>query len=375
MKNIVFPDYENSLLNLMNSVLKNYKVNLGYPTLKDLDLELEKDYRNVVVYLIDAMGSEILNKHKNESKFLRKNKLRDITTVFPSTTVAATTTATSGLPPIASAWIGWNQYIKEVDKNIVFFLNQDYYDENIKFDYNISQKYVKYTNIYDRIKSVNDNVNTFEIFPEFRIKEHKTIKDQVESVIKATRNSGKNYIYAYWDKLDTYLHEYGTLDLKVKNHIKEIEDGLEYLANNIDHDTLVIVTADHGQVDIEGINLWEYEDIMGKLRHLPSVESRATSFYVKDGEEESFVERFNYHFRDKYILYKSEDLIEMKLFGPGEINPKTKSFLGDYFAIAIDKYSFRFQNAGHVHKATHAGLLRDEMMIPIILLNKKSQNS
>jgi hypothetical protein len=39
--------------------------------------------------------------------------------------------------------------------------------------------------------------------------------------------------------------------------------------------------------------------------------------------------------------------------------------------VAIDKYSFRLQNAKHVHKATHAGLLKDEMMIPLIVLKKQ----
>ena len=371
MKKIVFPDYDNSLLSITSSILKNYNVNLGYNSLKQLDEVLDKKYKNVVFYLIDAMGSEIINKHKDQAVFLLKNKTSDLTTVFPSTTVAATTTATTGLPPAESAWIGWQQYVQEEDKNVVFFMNQDYYDEEYKFTYNVSEKYVNVKKIYELIEEANPKIKTHEIFPEFRIKEHKTIKDQVNTVLKTINDKNQNFIYAYWDKLDTYLHEYGITSDVVHQHIKEIDEAISYLYQNIDEDTLVIITADHGQVDIEGINLWEYEDLTSLLRHQPAIEARATAFYIKEGKEKIFEEVFNKHFKDKYILYKSEELLKMKLFGEGQINPKTKGFLGDYFAIAIDKYSFRLQNAKHVHKATHAGLLKDEMMIPLIILNKK----
>ena len=372
MSNLVFPDYDHSLLNITASILKNYHVDLGYKSLDSLDDILSKNYRNVVFYLIDAMGSEILNKHLNQTQFLVKNKIDDLTTVFPSTTVAATTTAITGLPPAVTGWIGWQQYVHEEDKNVIFFLNQDYYDEEYKFNYNVSEKYVKVKYIYDLIADKNPNVITHEIFPEFRIKEHKTIQDQVNTIIKTIKNQDKNFIYAYWDKLDTNLHEFGTTSDVVNKHIKEIDSAISDLYNNLDDDTLVIITADHGQVDIEGINLWEYEDLTSMFKHQPAIEARATAFYVKDESLEDFEKTFNKHFQNKFILYKSTEVLQMNLFGKGEKSPRTEGFLGDYFAIAIDKYSFRLQNAPHIHKATHAGLLKDEMMIPLIVLNKKA---
>ncbi len=368
MKNIVFPDYHNSLLNVVNSILKKYGVKTEYPSLPALDLVLEKKYKNIVFYLIDAMGSEILNKHKEEVSFLINNRIKDITTVFPSTTVAATTTAVSGLPPIATGWLGWMQYVKEEDRNIVFFLNQDYYDEDHVFGYNVAERYFKFETIYERIEKQNPNIKTHEIFPEFRIKEHKTIKSQIDSVINIVKASQDNFIYAYWDKLDTLMHEFGTESFEVKNHLKEISESFKYLKDNLGDDTLVIVTADHGQIDIEGINLWEYPELTSKFKHQPSVEARATAFHIKENERDEFELTFNNLFRDKFVLYKSDEAIKIGLFGKGLESPRTKGFLGDYFAVAIDKFSFRLQNSPHVFKATHAGLLKDEMMIPLIII-------
>lgn len=373
MPKIVFPDYNHSLLNLTNSILKNYGVKTEYNSLETVDeLLREGKYRNVVLYLVDAMGIEILRKHKNEAKFLLSKNIDELTTVFPSTTVAATTTAITGLPPVNTAWIGWQQYVAEEDKNVIFFLNQDYYNEEHKFNYNVSEKYAQIKKIYERIENYNPSVMTHEVFPEFRVKEHKTILDQVNTVLQISKNGKTNFIYAYWDKLDTYLHEYGTQSEIVKNHVDEIDKAMQVLFNNLSEDSVVIITADHGQVDVEGINLWEYEDITSLLKHQPSIEARATAFYIKDNGHQEFEKLFNKHFKDKFVLYKSSDLINTGIFGKGEKSPRTEGFLGDYFSIAIDKYSFRLQNAGHIHKATHAGLLKDEMMIPLIILNKKA---
>lgn len=372
MKKLVFPDYNHSLLNLTNSILKFYNVEPNYKSLCCLDEVLKGNYKNVVFYLVDAMGSKILEKHVNESLFLLNNRIDNLTTVFPSTTVAATTTAITGQPPVATAWLGWQQYVKEENKNVIFFLNKDYYNEDYKFDYNVAEKYVGITNIYEKINASNKLIKTHDIFPEFRNPELKTILDQVKSVIKTIDNNHSNFVYAYWDKLDTLMHEYGTSHELVKNHIKEIDLAFKHLNENMPEDTIVIVTADHGQVDVIGINLWEYKDLTSMFLNQPSIEARATAFYVNNSDYDRFERTFNNYFKDKFILYRSKDLIESGLFGKGQINPRTEGFLGDFFAIAIDNYSFKLQNAKHEHKATHAGLLEDEMIIPLIIIKKAS---
>ena len=55
-----FPDYENGLANLAQSVLKNFGIReKGQKTLACLDPFLEKEYEIIVVFLLDGMGSRI----------------------------------------------------------------------------------------------------------------------------------------------------------------------------------------------------------------------------------------------------------------------------------------------------------------------------
>jgi predicted AlkP superfamily pyrophosphatase or phosphodiesterase len=358
-------------MNITTTILKYYGVETNNASLPLLEKELEKGYRNIVYILVDAMGTEILKKHPEQAKFLLENNTDTLTTVFPSTTVAATISALTGKPPINTGWIGWLQYIKEEDKSIIFFYNKDFYDATVEFDYSVSEKFVPVKKIYEQIEEINKEIKTSEIFPEFRTPEHKTFRDVTNTIIEQCKEEGKHFIYAYWDKLDTYLHVNGTESQKVRNHIEEINGDIEYLKESLGDDTLVIITADHGQIDIEEIELWKYNKIIETFTHNPSIEARATAFFIKNGMEEQFVNEFNENFRDFFVLYKSDELLKTKIFGDDLMHPKAKEFLGDYFAIAIDKYTFKLSNSKMAFKAQHAGLTKDEMLIPLIMVNQK----
>ncbi len=371
MMNLVFPNYEKSLLNIASTILTHYGVKTQYKSIESLKAELDKNYRNVVVFLIDAMGSEILGKHTEQTSFLLDNTVEILTTVFPSTTVSATTSILTGKPPVSTGWVGWLQYVKEEDRSVIFFLNKDFYDEKHEFNYNVSEKFASTTKIYDLINGVNPEVKTIEIFPEFRTPEHKTFKNLCDTVLAATKESGKHFIYAYWDKVDTYLHKNGTTSEIVRNHLSEINGNIKELISELDDDTLVIITADHGQIDIEEVELGNYTELINTFRHNPSVEARATAFFIKEGMEEKFEDEFNRNFRDQFILYKSEDFLNTHLLGYGEEHYKLREFLGDYFSIAIDKYSFKLVDSKREFMAQHAGLTKDEMLIPLIIISPK----
>jgi len=366
MNNLVFPDYNHSLLNISSSILKHYGTDFGYKSIEMLDKRLKKQPRNVVFILIDALGSEILKKHQEKGSFLIQQQKDVLTTVFPSTTTSATTTGLTGLPPIRTAWIGWQQYIKEEHRHVVFFLNSDYYDEEYQFDYNISEKYVNKENLYELIQSKNPDVLVHEIFPKFKQEEHDSVHKQVDTCLSILNDDNKHFVYIYWDQVDSKLHDFGTESTEVDEEIGDVNDAIKRLFESVGEDTVIVLTADHGQIDIEPVPIFEYVDVVSMLEQKPAIEARATAFYVKEEFKEIFPEVFNKHFRDKFVLYKSEDLISMNLFGEGEPHPRFREYLGDYFSIAIDKYAFHLSDRP-AHKATHAGLTKDEMLIPLIM--------
>ena len=109
MENIVLPNYENCILNTITSILKYYNVETKHKSLKELDEVLQKRYRNIIFIVLDGMGEHVLTPI-SPNGFFKKNELKKVTSVYPSTTTAALTTYYSGKPPYETGWIAWSQY-------------------------------------------------------------------------------------------------------------------------------------------------------------------------------------------------------------------------------------------------------------------------
>ena len=121
---IVKNDYNECLTNLACSIQKYYGLHTNHNSLPYIDKMLEeKQPKNVVIILFDGMGSRILDRTLSKESFFIKNKMKEITTVFPATTTAATASIRTGLNPIEHGWLGWNMYIEPIQETVSLFKN------------------------------------------------------------------------------------------------------------------------------------------------------------------------------------------------------------------------------------------------------------
>ena len=59
---IKYPDYDRSILSIASSLLKHFGVtDCQHKTLPEFDKLLEKNYKNVIVILLDGLGTSTLN--------------------------------------------------------------------------------------------------------------------------------------------------------------------------------------------------------------------------------------------------------------------------------------------------------------------------
>lgn len=367
---IKFPNYNNSIMNVSNSILKYYNVETDYNGIDILDEKLKKDYNHIIYILLDGMGSNIVKRLLNKTDGLRRYMRKEITSVFPPTTVAATDAVISGVPPIVNGHLGWVQYFPKEDVNMVVFQQRDHYDEDVIIDEDLREKYLSFKRIYEQIAEVNQNVNSSEIFPSFIEGGAESFSEQVDRVLTKVKNNDKTFTYIYWVQPDLYEHQFGVYSDEVKDVLVELNNSFEELIENVDDDTLVVCIADHGLTNVEPISLYKYSDIMSSLKRLPSLEPRAINFFVKDENIDGFRDMFNKHFENEYLLYSKKETLEMNLFGEGVPHPMIDDFLGDFIGIAISNSMFVL-NDSNTHKAHHAGLLEDEMMVPLIIYSKK----
>lgn len=367
---IVKNNYNECLTNLACSIRKHFNLSYNHNTIEFVDKILEeKKPKNVVTILYDGMGANILKRTLNENDFLVKNMKKSITTVFPATTVAATTSMVTGLNPIETGMIGWNTYYKDIDKIITTFLNFEKIDPTftpLVEAKKVRQKYMKEKTI---VESINEEgkYKAYGLYP-FGAEPYTDALDMYSRIEKYCNEEGKKYIYAYDEEPDHTMHMYGPDNKTVKDLIRYRNIMTEKLCNNL-KDTVIFVVADHGHIKVDNIFLKDYPDIIECLKRGTSTEPRAVSFFIKENKKEEFENLFNKYFGNDFDLYTKEDILESKLFGDGEKNEIINSELGDYLAIAKTNKTLLYEG-DEVLESHHAGYTDDEIFVPLIIIEK-----
>lgn len=367
---IKYPDYDKSILSIASSVLNFFGANdCTHQTLSELDELLSKNYKNVIVMLFDGMGSSILKEHLAENDFLRRHHIMDISSVYPSTTVAAVTAIESGYSPAETGWLGWDLYFKEIGENVTTFKNTLQKNGKPAAKYNIPLKYIPYKRIFDRIEEVKGKKTAYyvSVFSKYHTK---SVGKICRTVLRLSKKRKQKYIYTYWNQPDTAMHEYGTDSVEAKNEIDTINREVEKLCRKLKN-SLVIVTADHGQINCVNEYLEDYPVLMDMLKIPPSVEPRALSLFIKDGMAECFKEEFNKVFGKSFKLMTKQEVFAENLLGGGTPHCKTEEFIGDFLAVATGDVILNTKRSDFEAIGGHAGLTEEEMTVPFIAIEVK----
>ena len=390
--NIVYPDYKNSIVNLVSSILEIYDVKTNHPPLKQLDTEVLKKQKNIMFFVLDGFGVNLLNKFASSTKFLNKNYLSPITSVFPSTTSAAITSLISGKTPWEHGAVGWTLYFKEFAKNIDYLPNWDSITNKTQDSkkYNIID-YIGADNIFNKITDTNHDVKQFYFTHKELSQSPNVIRNSGSAKIIPYSNnnelfrslntlisksdSEKKLIFIYSSSPDKLEHQYGVYTQEVETFIKGIDSALETLCSQLTGtDTTILITADHGLIDINKYYYTNEDDELFDSMIMPTFpEPRFISFFVKKHKMKQFEEAFK-KYEDKFLLFERAEFLKHNLLGNGKMHPKIDDFIGDYLAIGISDSAMKsiYMQNGKWKKeffAHHAGLTEDEMLVPLIKID------
>ena len=101
---------------------------------------------------------------------------------------------------------------------------------------------------------------------------------------------------------------------------------------------------------------------MSETRTEPGAESG--EFLCKRGEKAAF------------LLFTKKEVREKQLFGPGKEGAAFDGMLGDYLAVAVSDLSiYSHKKEKDFFIGVHAGLLEDEMVIPLLLIGSREAMS
>ena len=364
-------NYNECLTNLACSIRKYFGLDYNHNTLDYIDKIIDEyKPKNIVTILCDGMGSNIMDRMLDKDSFLVRNRLKPITTVFPATTVAATTSMLTGLNPVETGMLGWDMYYKDIDKTITVFLNSQKEDPEHK----PLDEAKEYNDKHMIRKSISDEINEkglykgYTLFP-FGINPYANIDDLYNKIETLCNEDGKKYIYAYDDNPDHTMHEIGCDKPEIKEIIEDRNKRIESLSQKL-NDTIIFVVADHGHHNVKNLFIKDYPDIEECLLRNTSLEPRAINFFIKPEKREVFVKLFNKYFSDDFDLYEMDDVIKSKLFGDGEENEIFRDALGDYLAIGKTDKTLLYVGSEEL-LSQHAGYTDDEILVPLIVVRTR----
>lgn len=364
----MFADYENCLVNLACSVLKEFGAAYSHPTLPQMDRLLQTKYRNIVILLLDGMGTGIMQHHLEPGGFFRSHLLGNFSSVFPPTTTSATVSLMTGVTPCEHGWIGWKQYFREVDRIIIPFRNVDYYSGEKAAEYDVAGRYIAYKSIFDQINEAGTGRAYYvSMFGTTHID---TFEELSATITNLCSMNERKFIYAYWHQPDTMIHNHGCQDEMVTKELRQIENEVEKMAGSLS-DTLLVVTADHGHKDLGYYTLTDYPEIIKMLKRPPSIESRASAFHVRDEYMNEFPIEFINAFGNDFVLFSKEEVKQKRLFGGGIPHAKFDEFIGDYLAISNSSMGIVYSDSVIKYRSEHAGMSVEEMTIPLIAIEKR----
>lgn len=363
----MFVYYDESILSYVACIRDSFGLSSSYaPNTKFKDYLNKKNPQKIFLILIDGMGANLIERKLSKDSFLRKNLFKKVTTVFPTTTTAALTSISNGKSPNENAWLGWMEYLEEIDDIIVPFLGESYYEDK-KHDEDICYKLRPFKTTVEELNEIG--IKAINLYPDFIEGGCKDFTEFKNRLIDLSYSDNK-YVFAYWDKYDTIMHLEGPNSAKADSYLKMINDGLEEVSNNISDDTMLVIVADHGQSEIDlpyYIEGSKYEKYMYRK---PIIESRSPGFYIKEEYRKEFEAEFKKGFENDFILLDKQDIIDTKLFGYHDNHPKFESMLPDYLAIGKSRKVIRWCPLEVELQGQHAGISDDELYIPLITYKK-----
>jgi hypothetical protein len=397
----VMPHYDGlSIANLPATVAALFGAELP-GALPPLPGEVWNDWlpglRRVVLVVLDALGYRMLQRMRAAGEgqafanLATAGRMVPLTSVFPSTTNAVLVTLRTGVPPAAHGWLAYEMYLREwgMAANAILLcpvwtrhgglLVEWGLDPDTMVPVPTLAGALAATGIHNgAVLSVHlrDSGFTRMLYrdvPEIRSHIHASdLWVQLRHLLADTRGR-RAFLTAYWGGLDTLAHAYGPNTDLWEGEFHAVSHLLarEFLGSLPAEDregTLLLITADHGQIRVPAEHILTANEDPELRRHLMvpiTGESRAAFVYPRPGRAETIRRYLSDSFPGWFEVLESSEALEAGLLGK-PIAEETLSRAGELLVLARGDHALQRSVPGVPLVGRHGGLSQDEMLVPFI---------
>jgi len=393
-----WPDYEGgSISNMPATVAALLHANFaGLPPLrKELWQSLASGVKRVIVLIIDAWGWNLLEQEQARlNGFLKRAAVvGKLTSVFPSTTVAALSTLWTGVAPASHGLVGLRLFLPEyaaLTQMLKFTPTfGSYPDALIKAGMDPTE-FLHFPGFAEQLAASGISTHVFKgrdivdsalskmhgrgVAGDHGISSAADMFTQMRLLLEEQAGE-RLYISAYWPLVDTLSHIYGWDQPSVAAELRatlallqsELLDPLSAAARS---DTALFIMADHGQVlcpPEQQIYLEDHPELKRLLLMRPAGEPRTAYLYGRQGCREEIVAYINQHLGEAMVAIMAEKALAAGLLGPEPHAPVADERVGDVIVTMREGYILLTpaeKERAHKMKGRHGGMTHDEMWVP-----------
>jgi len=381
---MILPDYRGgSIVNLMASISRGLGApRVGIPEARLLPAHQIGRARHVVLLMLDGLGYEYLVSYRDA--LLRRYLLGELTSVFPSATAIAVTTFATGMTPRQHGVTGWHMYMEELDRvcTVLPFRDRVTRETIAEVDPD-AVRVLEQPPLADLLDAEAHLVmpaeiadSTYNLATGGQAWRHgvSDLADYVDTVAGLIQSAEqRQYVYAYWPRLDSLAHQYGMASTEVQSHFAALDAAFDELRQELaGTDTLLLVTADHGLIDTAPdrvLEVAEHPDLLATLARPVCGEPRAAYCYLRPGAEDDFLAYLHGPLAGWCDVHTPNELVQGGWLGPGPAHPRLLSRLGDYALVMRDNRVIHQQMNGDDPFrliGVHGGTSGAEMRVPLI---------
>ncbi|WP_082659650.1 nucleotide pyrophosphatase/phosphodiesterase family protein [Cellulomonas sp. B6] len=333
------------------------------------------DARRVCVVLVDGLGHLNLAERGGHAPFLRSLLAGSapLVTTFPSTTATAVAAFGTGRGPGTTAMLGYTVRVPSTGRlgNLVSWT-----------DMPPAGQWQPHPTVLERLAAAGVAVTsvgparfqgsglTGAALRGATYAPAESLTQRVDGVLRALREPGLAYLY--WHDVDKTGHHHGWGSWQWGEALTELDGELARLARSLPRDTLLVVTADHGMVDVDPARRRDVatDPVLGAQVAVTGGEPRALHLHVTPGADPAEVAlRWRDALGDDAVVRTRDEAVAAGWFGP--VEPRVLPVVGDVVVAmrgAATVVDSRTQTAASIAlPGVHGSMTAREMLVPLLV--------
>nr|WP_240897968.1 nucleotide pyrophosphatase/phosphodiesterase family protein [Kineococcus vitellinus] len=333
--------------------------------------------QRICLVLVDGMGDVALQARSGHAPTLRRWRSQGLHRVlgagFPTTTATSMGLLGTGLPPGGHGLVGYEVLDPERDE----LLNELQWNGPVD-----PRRWQPHPTVFQQVAA--GGVDVVRVAPPHFdgsglteaalrggrfVGTPERLEARVDAAVTAVRSATEQLTYLYWGRLDATGHAEGVDSWQWGEELGRVDAAIAELSRRLPRGTLLVVTADHGMVDVAAparIDLAHEDALRAGVRHAGG-EPRAVQLYVEPGAAPQVAAAWRERLGASADVLLREEAVAAGWFGP--VEERVAPRIGDVLVVMREQVAV--VNSARMRPDTlrlvgqHGALSDAERLVPL----------